>query len=97
MPQQSIAVPGSQVQFQEVMFGSSQLPKSQVHERLMHFSDICDTCMDMAYTQIHTETLTDTNENSKKIKTCLFTTKIKVTMEIEFFPNLQLLNSILVY
>lgn len=36
MPQQSIAVPGSQVQFQEVMFGSSQLPKNQVHERLRH-------------------------------------------------------------
>lgn len=85
MPQQSIAVPGSQVQFQEVMFGSSQLPKNQVHERLMHFPDICDTCMHMAYTHIHTETLTDTNENSKKIKTCLFTTKIEVKMEIEFF------------
>lgn len=85
MPQQSIAVPGSQVQFQEVMFGSSQLPQNQVHERLMHFPDICDTCMHMAYTHIHTETLTDTNENSKKIKTCLFTTKIEVKTEIEFF------------
>lgn len=39
MAQQLIALPGSQVQFQAAMMGSSQTLKTPTNEGLIHFSD----------------------------------------------------------
>lgn len=61
MAQQLIALPGSQVQFQAAMMGSSQTLKTPTNEGLIHFSDNWDTCMHLAYT--HRDTRRHINEN----------------------------------